>query len=228
MQKVCIVDLHELRKLRSRFSVYLSQLSMLKIQRKILLFTKTDWFDWLSWVLMWFFKQTWNSSLTRSNTASLLFHMKSHNRSFVSHEVTQQFFWFTRITTNFSVCSFFAPYGLHCCSLCFLLSFANSQLHSPDKRNYCNHVHARKKQKQTITLPCKWQRPRISSYEREPASRATYCTCRDAFNAVFAQNLTQNLENVVIILSEFTKIRNLLFLYVPVRHFKYHTERCVY
>ena len=44
------------------------------------------WTDWLNWVL--FFKQTWNSWLTRSNTTCLSLHVKKHNNYFGSQEFT--------------------------------------------------------------------------------------------------------------------------------------------
>ena len=40
--------------------------------------------------------------------------------SFVTHEVTQYFFWFTRITTNFSMLSFFTACGLHCWTVSYI------------------------------------------------------------------------------------------------------------
>ena len=56
----------------------------------------------VSWVLRWFFKQTWNSSLARCSTKCLSLHMKWHSNSFGSQDSQQTFYMF----------SFFASCGL--------------------------------------------------------------------------------------------------------------------
>ena len=124
---------------------------------------------------MWFFQ----------TNLKFITHAKYHNRSFVSHEVTPQIFWHTRVTTNLSMLSlavFTVSLLVNSLDSSVLLSSAYSQRRSLGKITNTTNLHARKNKTKHIIVvsraeSCAELRSRLHGYLTTSATVLVLFTC---------------------------------------------------